>query len=214
MKLIVEQIENVQYLTEEVEGKKHMYIEGIFLQSEKKNRNGRKYPKNILEREVNRYIREYVNQNRAWGELGHPDSPTVNLDRASHRIISLREDGNNYIGKARIQDTPHGRIVKALIEDGGNLGVSSRGVGTMRMVEGTNIVQDDYHLATAADIVADPSAPDAFVNGLMEGREWVWNNGAIQEASVNEIYQEIKKTKKKNLEEAILKSFSDYMKKL
>jgi hypothetical protein len=214
MKLLIERIEEVQYLVEEVNGKKVMHIEGVFLQAERKNRNGRVYPKSILEREVSRYVKDKVDRNCAWGELGHPDSPTINLDRTSHRIISLKEDGNNWVGKARIQDTPHGRIVKALIEDGGQLGVSSRGCGTLKMCEGTNMVQDDYHLATGADVVADPSAPDAFVNGLMEQKEWIWNNGLIEEKEIARIYQEVKAAHRRDLEESTIRAFESFIKKL
>lgn len=214
MKLLVETVEDVKYLTEEQDGKKTLHIEGVFLQAERKNRNGRIYPHSILEREVERYLKEKVESNRAWGELGHPDSPTINLDRASHRIIKLESDGNNWNGKARILETPHGNIVKALIEDGGRIGVSSRGIGTLKMVEGVNMVQDDFHLATAADIVADPSAPDAFVRGLMEGKEWVWDNGLIKEATVADMHREVKRASKKNLEETILKAFKNFVEKL
>jgi len=214
MRLLIEQIEDVRYLTEEKEGKKSLYIEGVFLQAEQKNRNSRIYPRAILEREVARYLKEKVDRNCAWGELGHPESPTINLDRASHRIVNLKSEGNNWIGKARILETPMGNTVRALIEDGGQIGVSSRGVGSLKMVEGINMVQDDYHLSTGADIVADPSAPDAFVRGLMEQREWVWNNGLIQEADIHAIYQEVKNAKSKNLEETTLKAFSHFINKL
>ena len=215
MKLLVETVHDMKLVTEDAaDGKKTLHIEGIFLQSEQKNRNGRIYPKTILEREVNRYIKEKVDRNSAWGELGHPDTPTINLDRAAMRIISLTNEGNDWIGKARILNTPHGNIVKALIEDGGQLGVSSRGVGSLKMVEGANLVQDDFHLATAADVVADPSAPDAFVNGLMEGKEWIWNNGVIQEVDVSKIYKEVKNANRKQLEETTLKAFEKFMKLL
>lgn len=214
MKLLVETVEEVKYLTEEKDGKKVLHIEGVFLQAERKNRNGRIYPRSVLEREVSRYIREKVEQNSAWGELGHPDSPTINLDRASHRIIKLESNGNDWVGKARILETPQGKIVTALIEDGGRIGVSSRGIGTLKVVEGVNMVQDDYHLATAADIVADPSAPDAFVRGLMEGKEWVWDNGLIKEATVSQMHKEIKRVSKKQLEETILNAFTRFIKNL
>ena len=214
MKLLVETLEDIQYLTEDNDGKKSLYIEGVFLQSECKNRNGRIYPKSILEREVDRYIKEKVEKNCAWGELGHPDSPTINLPLASHRVIKLSENGNDWIGKARILSTPHGKIVESLISDGGRIGVSSRGIGTLKVVEGVNMVQDDYHLATAADIVADPSAPDAFVRGLMEQKEWVWNNGIIVESDVSKIHKRIKSCPQKKLEETIISAFKNYMEKL
>ena len=173
MKLITETIEDVKLLTEERDGKKLLYIEGVFLQSELKNRNGRMYPFSVLEREVKRYNEEYVQSKRALGELGHPDGPTINLDRVSHRIVSLKAEGNNFIGKAQILDTPMGNIAKNLLGEGVQLGVSSRGMGSIQKSEDCNVVADDFMLTTAADIVADPSAPDAFVNGIMEGKEWV-----------------------------------------
>ena len=179
MKLITEQIENVKILTEEKNGKKLLYIEGVFLQSELKNRNGRMYPFSVLEREVGRYNEEYVKSKRALGELGHPDGPTINLDRVSHRITSLRAEGNNFIGKAQILDTPMGNIAKNLLGEGVQLGVSSRGMGSIDKREDCNVVRDDFMLTTAADIVADPSAPDAFVNGIMEGKEWIWDLSLI-----------------------------------
>lgn len=177
MKLIKEHVEEVKLIVEANEnGKaKDYFIEGVFLQSNLKNRNGRMYPKDIMEKEVKRYTKEYIDKNRAYGELGHPDSPTINLDRVSHMIKSLRVEGDNYIGKAKILDTPYGKIVKALIDEGAQLGVSSRGLGSLVQRGGVNLVQDDFMLATAADIVADPSAPDAFVEGVMEGAEWVYN---------------------------------------
>ena len=187
MKLITEQIEEVKFLTEENNGKKNHYIQGVFLQGEIKNRNGRVYPIDILEREVGRYTTENISKNRALGELGHPEGPTVNLDRASHKIESLVREGNNYIGKAKILDTPMGQIAKSLLGEGVSLGVSSRGVGSLREMGGANYVRDDYQLATAADIVADPSAPDAFVEGIMEGKEWVWDNGLLKEQEISSI---------------------------
>ena len=171
MKLITESIENIEVLTEETDGKKRLYIEGVFLQSEVKNRNGRVYPFKVLDNEVKRYNEEYIQPGRALGELGHPDGPTVNLDRVSHRIVSLKAEGNNFIGKAQILDTPNGKIAKSLLDEGVKLGVSSRGMGTLDKQEDVSYVMDDFMLATAADIVADPSAPDAFVNGIMEGKE-------------------------------------------
>ena len=184
MKLITEQIEDVKLVTEGTGDNKKLYIEGVFLQSELKNRNGRMYPFSVLEKEVNRYNEEYVKSKRALGELGHPDGPTVNLDRVSHRITSLKAEGNNFIGKAQILDTPMGKIAKSLLGEGVQLGVSSRGMGSIDKREDVNVVMDDFMLATAADIVADPSAPDAFVNGIMEGKEWVWNNGILKETKV------------------------------
>jgi Prohead core protein serine protease len=214
MQLIREAFEEVKILTEDVEGRKNHYIEGIFMQDSCKNRNGRIYPKEVLKPEVERYIREFVDRDRAIGELGHPDTPTINQERASHKIISLREDGNNYIGKARIMATPMGKIVKTLLDENVKFGVSSRGLGTLKMTEGCNIVQPDYFLATPADIVHDPSAPDAFVNGLMEHREWVWQNGNIVEADLSQMEAEIKRTKKNRLEETMIKMFADYLAKL
>ena len=213
MKLITEQIENVQILTEEKDGKKLLYIEGVFLQSELKNRNGRMYPFEVLNREVERYNEEYVKSKRALGELGHPDGPTINLDRVSHRITSLRAEGNNFIGKAQILDTPMGNIAKSLLGEGVQLGVSSRGMGSIQKKEDVNIVADDFMLTTAADIVADPSAPDAFVNGIMEGKEWVWDNGILKEAKVDK-YQRYINESRRDLEERTLRVFEDFLGKL
>lgn len=181
MKLITEVVEDLKYVTEAREdGKKNLYIEGVFLQGGIKNRNGRMYPVDTLAKEVNRYTEQYINKNRALGELGHPDSPSINLDRVSHMITSLRQEGNNFIGKAKILETPMGNIVRNLISEGATIGVSSRGMGSLRLnKEGINEVQNDFYLATAADIVADPSAPDAFVNGIMEGVEWLWKNNML-----------------------------------
>ena len=182
MKLISEHIEDVEYITEEKDnGEKTYKIKGVFMQSEVKNRNGRVYPFPVLEKEVNRYNKDYVNENRAFGELGHPDGPTVNLERASHMITSLKPEGKNFVGQATILKTPMGRIVENLMDAGGKLGVSSRGMGSLVQKNGANYVKDDFYLATAADIVADPSAPNAFVQGIMEGKEWVWDNGALVE---------------------------------
>ena len=192
MKLITENIESVELITEEKDGEKKLYIEGVFLQSEVKNRNGRVYPFKVLDNEVKRYHEEYIKPGRALGELGHPDGPTVNLDRVSHRIVSLKAEGNNFIGKAHILDTPNGKIAKSLLGEGVKLGVSSRGMGTLDKQEGVSYVMDDFMLATAADIVADPSAPDAFVNGIMEGKDWVWNNGILKEQTVDKYQQAIK----------------------
>jgi hypothetical protein len=176
MKLITENVETVKLIVEEKLGKgKEYFLEGVFLQSNLKNRNGRVYPKEIMAKEIKRYNEEYIKKNRAFGELGHPDSPSINLDRSAIMIKSLKEDGDNWIGKAKVMDTPYGKIVKNLIDEGAQLGVSSRGLGSLKMVNGTNLVQDDFMLATAADVVADPSAPDAFVNGIMENAEWIYN---------------------------------------
>ena len=208
MKLITETIEDVKLITEGTGDDKKLYIEGVFLQSELKNRNGRMYPFSVLEKEVNRYNEEYVETKRALGELGHPDGPTVNLDRVSHRITSLKAEGNNFIGKAQILDTPMGKIAKSLLGEGVQLGVSSRGMGSIDKREDVNVVMDDFMLATAADIVADPSAPDAFVNGIMEGKEWVWNNGILQEKSIAKYQRYIDESTRQNLEERTLKAVS------
>ena len=211
MKLITETIENVEVITEGKGDDKKLYIEGVFLQSEIKNRNGRMYPFSVLEKEVERYNEEYVKTSRALGELGHPDGPTVNLDRVSHRITSLRAEGNNFIGKAQILNTPNGNIAKALLEDGVKLGVSSRGMGSIDKREDCGVVMDDFMLATAADIVADPSAPDAFVNGIMEGKEWAWDNGILKETKVAKYQRYMDNATRKNLEERTLKVFNDFL---
>lgn len=215
MKLITEAIENIQVLEEEGKnGKKLLYIEGVFLQSELKNRNGRMYPFETLNREVGRYNEEYVKSKRALGELGHPDGPTVNLDRVSHRITSLRAEGNNFVGKAQILDTPMGNIARNLLKEGVQLGVSSRGMGSIDKREDCSIVQDDFMLTTAADIVADPSAPDAFVNGIMEGKEWVWHNGILKETEVAKYKGVMDASSRQELEEKTLKVFNDFLSKL
>ena len=215
MKLITETIEDVKLLTEEKDGKKLLYIEGVFLQSELKNRNGRMYPFEVLNREVERYNEEYVKSKRALGELGHPDGPTINLDRVSHRITSLRAEGNNFIGKAQILDTPMGNIAKSLLGEGVQLGVSSRGMGSIDKREDCNVVRDDFMLTTAADIVADPSAPDAFVNGIMEGREWVWDNGILKERDIAKYQRYIDgANSRQQLEERTLKAFEHFLGKL
>ena len=214
MKLITEQIEEVKFLTEDNNGTKSHYIQGVFLQGEIKNRNGRVYPIDILEREVGRYTTENISKNRALGELGHPEGPTVNLDRASHKIESLVREGNNYIGKAKILDTPMGQIAKSLLGEGVSLGVSSRGVGSLREMGGANYVRDDYQLATAADIVADPSAPDAFVEGIMEGKEWVWDNGLLKEQEVSQIKKQIDSATLYNLQERKVSAFEQFLKGL
>ena len=211
MKLITETIENVEVITEGKGDDKKLYIEGVFLQSEIKNRNGRMYPFSVLEKEVERYNEEYVKTSRALGELGHPDGPTVNLDRVSHRITSLRAEGNNFIGKAQILNTPNGNIAKALLEEGVKLGVSSRGMGSIDKREDCGVVMDDFMLATAADIVADPSAPDAFVNGIMEGKEWAWDNGILKETQVAKYQRYMDDATRQNLEERTLRVFNDFL---
>ena len=214
MKLITETIEDVKLVTEEKNGKKLLYIEGVFLQSELKNRNGRMYPFSVLDREVKRYNEEYIKSKRALGELGHPDGPTINLDRVSHRITDLRAEGNNFIGKAQILDTPMGNIAKNLLGEGVQLGVSSRGMGSIQKSEDCNVVADDFMLTTAADIVADPSAPDAFVNGIMEGKEWVWCNGILKETEVAKYKGIMDASARQELEEKTLKVFEDFLGKL
>ena len=188
VKLIAEAVEEVEYITEEKEGGgKNYKIRGIFMQADIKNRNGRIYPMEVLDEEVRKYNKNFIEQKRAFGELGHPDGPTVNLERVSHMITSLKPDGKNFIGEAKIMDTPMGKIVKNLMDEGAKLGVSSRGMGSLRQKGGANVVSDDFYLATAADIVADPSAPNAFVEGIMEGKEWVWNHGSLVEAHVADL---------------------------
>ena len=213
MKLITEQIEEVKFLTEDSDGKKNHYIQGVFLQGEIKNRNGRVYPIDILEREVSRYNEQNIVKNRALGELGHPEGPTVNLDRASHKIESLIREGNNYIGKAKLLDTPMGQIAKSLLDEGVSLGVSSRGVGSLREMGGANYVRDDYQLATAADIVADPSAPDAFVEGIMEGKDWIWNSG-WEESHIAAVKKDIDNASVDQLTEKKLKAFENLLRNL
>ena len=216
MRLIIEFNESITYLTEESKDPKkpNVFIEGVFLQSDLKNKNGRVYPKEIMQREVQRYVNENVKTKRAYGELGHPDGPTVNLDRVSHMITDLREDGNNWIGKAKIMDTPMGRIVKELISEGAQLGVSSRGLGSLKEKNGINEVQGDFMLATAADIVADPSAPDAFVSGIMEGKEWVFVNGKWTEQDIEEAKSTISRASLADLEEEKMQVFSNFLDKL
>tara|TARA_B100000927_G_scaffold161288_1_gene129990 strand:+ start:7056 stop:7715 length:660 start_codon:yes stop_codon:yes gene_type:complete len=216
MRLIKEFNESISYLTEESKDPKkpNVFIEGVFLQSDLKNKNGRIYPKEIMQREVQRYVDENVKTKRAYGELGHPEGPTVNLDRVSHMITDLREDGNNWIGKAKIMDTPMGRIVKELISEGAQLGVSSRGLGSLKERNGINEVQDDFMLATAADIVADPSAPDAFVSGIMEGKEWVFVNGRWTEQDIEEAKSTISRATIADLEEEKMQVFSNFINKL
>ena len=216
MKLIREEIESVDFIVEEKGGKKHMYIEGIFLQGDICNRNNRMYQMEGLRKEVQRYTENHINSGRALGELGHPDGPTVNLDRVSHKIISLKEDGNNFIGKAKILSTPMGNIAKSLIGEGVKLGVSSRGIGSLKQSsDGINIVGDDFMLATAADIVADPSAPDAFVEGIMEGKEWVWDGGILRENTAKKTYKQINTlVTQKQLDEKKADLFNDFLNSL
>jgi hypothetical protein len=224
MKLITEYRDfgqDVECLSEDVSGNRKFYIQGIFLQAEVRNRNGRKYPLDIMEREVQRYTNNYIIKKRAFGELGHPDGPSINLDRVSHLIESLIKDGSNFIGKAKILDTPNGKIVQAMLADGAQLGVSSRGVGSLRSSNGVDVVQDDFMLATAADIVADPSAPAAFVNGIMEGKEWVWNNGLLKESVVTQIQEKMKPRKhiegignRVISEDSAIEAFSDFLYKI
>jgi hypothetical protein len=214
MKLLRELTEDVKYITEEKDGKKNLYIQGIFLQSEIENRNHRVYPKDLLQREVARYVKEYVTPGRAFGELGHPETPNINLDRVSHRIVSLTEEGNNFVGKAIVTNEGHGKIVHGLIDCGGQLGVSSRGMGSLKPMKEAQMVQDDYYLATAGDIVADPSAPDAMVQGIMEGKEWIWDNGIIKEVDVATMHKSIKAASRKQLEEVAIKNFEKLLKLL
>ena len=214
MKLISEEVTSAEYLIEEKNGKKEYKIRGVFLQSNIKNRNGRVYPREILVREVNRYNKEFVNKNRAFGELGHPDGPTVNLERVCHMVKSLTPEGDNFIGEAKIMDTPYGKIVKGLIDEGAQLGVSSRGMGSIMNRNGINYVKDDFYLATAADIVADPSAPDAFVEGIMESREWIWDNGVLKQVDIESWKKQIQEAKRTVLEEKKLKVFKSFLTKL
>ena len=215
MKLITEEIQNVEYIIEESkDGKKSYAIKGIFMQADVKNKNGRIYPQNILQREVVRYNRDFINKNRAFGELGHPEGPTVNLERVSHMIKALYPDGNNFLGEAKILDTPYGKIVKSLIDEGARLGVSSRGMGTLQNTGNANLVKDDYYLATAADIVADPSAPDAFVEGIMEGKEWVWDNGRLKEQDINELKLQVERAQREQRAEINARVFESFLTKL
>lgn len=213
MKLIKEHTEEVKLIVEaKKEGSgKDYFIEGVFLQSDLKNRNGRVYPKEIMQKEVDRYTKEYINKNRAYGELGHPDTPSINLDRVSHMIKGLRMEGNNYIGRAKILDTPYGKIVKSLIDEGAQLGVSSRGLGSLVQKNGVNLVQDDFMLATAADIVADPSAPDAFVEGIMEGAEWVYNASTKSWMMAEQLRSDIKKMTAGQVAESKARMFEAFL---
>jgi hypothetical protein len=214
MKLIKELTESVQYITEEKDGKKTLFIEGPFLVSEEVNRNKRMYKEETMRKEVDRYLNEYVNKNRAFGELGHPDTPSINLDRVSHLIVGLRQEGTRWIGKAKILETPMGNIARQIIEGGGQLGVSSRGLGSLKEVNGVNIVQDDFHLATAADIVADPSAPGAFVQGIMEGKEWMLVDGRYTERDYDEAKKQMIHASVKDIEKVSMRIFENFIKKL
>jgi hypothetical protein len=214
MYLITETIDNpLRVLSEEKEGKKNLFIEGVFMQAEQQNKNGRIYPRDILINEVARYNQSYIRENRALGELGHPEGPTVNLERVSHIITNLKENGNDVVGKAKILGTPYGKIVENLIDSGVKLGVSSRGMGSLKQINGVNMVQEDFMLA-AVDIVADPSAPNAFVNGIMEGKQWIWENGLLKEKQLEKWRKDIKKTSSKKLEEQYLKVFKSFLSNL
>ena len=213
MKLISEEATNVEFLTEASKsGGKNYFIEGIFMQANTKNRNGRIYPREILQKEAKRYNTEFIQKKRAFGELGHPDGPTVNLERVSHMIEELQEVEQNFMGRAKILDTPYGKIVKNLIDEGARLGVSSRGMGSLKPVkDGIQEVQGDFYLATAADIVADPSAPDAFVAGIMEGKEWIWDNGLLKETKIQEYKNQIEKSSKRDREQTLTKAFENFI---
>ena len=216
MKLFMEEATNVEFLTEaKKDGGKSYFIEGVFMQADTKNRNGRMYPRHILQKEAKRYSENFINTKRAFGELGHPDGPTVNLERVSHMIEELEEVDSNFMGRAKVLDTPYGKIVKNLIDEGARLGVSSRGMGSLKPVkDGIQAVQADFYLATAADIVADPSAPDAFVHGIMEGKEWVWDNGLLKEREIQQIKPKIEKSSRKDREQTLVKAFEDFIVKL
>lgn len=215
MKLFCDLNENIQVLTEEpAPGQKNYFIEGIFLQGDITNRNKRRYPMETLKKEVSRYNENFVKQKRAFGELGHPEGPTINLERVSHMITELRCEGKNFVGKAKIMDTPYGKIVKNLIDEGAKLGVSSRGMGSLEEKNGVNVVKDDFQLATAADIVADPSAPEAFVRGIMEGKEWVWESGRLVERDVEQIRKDILKSNSRKLEETKINAFNKFLRGL
>ena len=216
MKLISEEATNVEFLTETSKsGGKNYFIEGIFMQANKKNRNGRIYPTEILQKEAKRYTTEFIKKKRAFGELGHPDGPTVNLERVSHMIEELEEVGQNFMGRAKVLDTPYGKIVKNLIDEGAQLGVSSRGMGSLKAGRnGISEVQGDFYLATAADIVADPSAPDAFVHGIMEGKEWIWDNGLLKETQIQKYKDKIEKSSRKDRENVLVEAFKDFIVKL
>ena len=211
MKLISEHVEDIEYITEaDEDGKKNYRIKGVFMEADIKNRNNRMYPMNVLQKEVSRYNKEYVQQKRAFGELGHPDGPTVNLERVSHMITKLYPNGKQFVGEAKVMDTPYGKIVKNLIDEGAKLGVSSRGMGSLEPRRDMHVVKDDFYLATAADIVADPSAPNAFVEGIMEGKEWIWDNGIVKEVDIAKYRAELRKESKR-LEEKKIKIFNEFM---
>lgn len=215
MKLFCDINENIQVLTEEPSpGQKNYFIEGIFLQGNITNRNKRRYPMETLQNEVGRYNDNFVKQKRAFGELGHPEGPTINLERVSHMITELRQEGSNFIGRAKIMDTPYGKIVKNLIDEGAKLGVSSRGMGSLEERNGVNVVKDDFQLATAADIVADPSAPEAFVRGIMEGKEWIWESGRLIQADIEQIKKDIRKSSSRHLEETKMNVFNKFLRGL
>ena len=216
VKLITEQIQDVEILREEDEksGKKGYKLKGIFLQGDIKNRNGRVYPVEVLEKEVARYNKDFINENRGYGELGHPEGPTVNLERVSHMVTSLKRDGKNFVGEAKVMSTPMGKIVSNIMDDGGKLAVSSRGMGSLEQKNGTNYVKNDFYLATAADIVADPSAPQAFVQGIMEGKEWIWNNGVLKEVDVAEIQEDIERNIRSRNANYQALAFAKFLKKL
>ena len=211
MKLISEHLDDIEFITEDdAEGKKNYRIKGVFMEADIKNRNNRMYPMNVLEKEVKRYNKEYIQQKRAFGELGHPDGPTVNLERVSHMITKLYPDGKQFVGEAKIMDTPYGKIVKNLIDEGAKLGVSSRGMGSLEPRRDMHVVKDDFYLATAADIVADPSAPNAFVEGIMENKEWIWDNGVVKEVNIAKYRAELRKESKR-LEEKKINLFNEFM---
>ena len=215
MRLISEEATNVEFLTEATKTGKNYFIEGVFMQAETKNRNGRIYPKDVLQKEAKRYTTEFIKKKRAFGELGHPDGPTVNLERVSHMIEELEEVDQNFMGRAKIMDTPYGKIVKNLIDEGAQLGVSSRGMGSLKPGKnGISEVQGDFYLATAADIVADPSAPDAFVAGIMEGKEWIWDNGLLKEKQIQDYKDKIDKSSRKERETVLVEAFKDFIVKL
>ena len=216
VKLITEQIQDVEILREEDEksGKKNYKLKGIFLQGDIKNRNGRIYPVEVLEKEVARYNKDFINENRGYGDLGHPEGPTVNLERVSHMVTSLKRDGKNFVGEAKVMSTPMGKIVSNIMDDGGKLAVSSRGMGSLEQKNGTNYVKNDFYLATAADIVADPSAPQAFVQGIMEGKEWIWNNGVLKEVEIAEIQEDIERNIRSRNANYQALAFAKFLKKL
>ena len=216
MKLITETIEDINLICEDLEesGKKSYYIEGVFLQGDIKNRNGRLYPSAVLSKEVDKYTESFIDKGRALGELGHPEGPTINLDRVSHKIVSLKKEGTNFIGKAKLLETPMGKIASNLLNEGVKLGVSSRGMGSLELKNGVNYVKDDFMLATAADIVADPSAPDAFVEGIMEGKDWVWESGVLREVQVEQIKRSIDTASRVELEERKIKAFENFLRGL